>query len=286
MIELTGERLSATINPFGAELTSLRDAEGRELMSDGDPAFWTGRAPLLFPIVGRLNGDVYRYEGKEYALPQHGFARRQAFTVFDSGPGLVVLRLTANDETRAVYPFSFTLDAEFAIQDATLTIGVTVINRGPHAMPVSFGFHPAFAWPLPYGAPREAHKILFETEQPQPIRAVAGGLIAPELRSTRVEGRRLALDDALFAADALIWDRTSNRSLRYGPPEGPALEISYDAPQLGIWTKPGARFLCVEPWWGHADPEGFDGDIWQKPGIRRFDPGEVQTFTMKVTLSD
>lgn len=153
MIEIASECLTATINPFGAELTSLRDAGGRELMSDGDPAFWTGRAPLLFPIVGRLNGDVYRYEGREYALPQHGFARRQAFTLFDSGPGRVVLRLADNDETRAVYPFAFTLDAEFVIEGATLAISVTVVNRGPRAMPASFGFHPAFAWPLPYGAP-------------------------------------------------------------------------------------------------------------------------------------
>src|SRR4051812_31657174 len=129
MIEIASDQLSAVINSFGAELSHLRDARGLELMTDADPAFWTGRAPLLFPIVGRLSGDRYRLDGQEYALPQHGFARRKAFEVTAHGASRAVLRLTDNDATRAVYPFRFTLDAAYTLEGATLAIDVIVTNR-------------------------------------------------------------------------------------------------------------------------------------------------------------
>ena len=114
-IEIAAEGLSAAINPLGAELISLKDADGRELMTDADPAFWTGHAPILFPIVGRLNGDVLRLDGVDYAMKQHGFARRQMFAVVARDAASATFRLTANDETRASYPFDFALD--IAVRD-------------------------------------------------------------------------------------------------------------------------------------------------------------------------
>ncbi|UYY57445.1 aldose 1-epimerase family protein [Sphingomonas sp. S2-65] len=287
MIEIASDQLSAAINPFGAELSHLRDASGRELMTDADPAFWTGRAPLLFPIVGRLSGDRYRLDGQEYALPQHGFARRQAFEVAAQSASRAVLRLTDNDATRAVYPFAFTFDAAYTLDGATLAIDVTVTNRDDRPMPASFGFHPAFAWPLPFGLPREAHRILFEKPEPAGLAAIVpGGLIGPQRLPSPLHARELPLDDALFAHDALVWTELESRKLRYDGGSGPGLDIGFEGmPKLGIWTKPGARFICVEPWHGIADPEGFDGEIWDKPGMLRFEPAEARTFSMQVTLA-
>ena len=79
LIAIANEGLIARINPLGAELWSLADRDGREYLTDADPAFWTGRAPLLFPIVGALNGGRYRVDGNEHALPKHGFARTSRF---------------------------------------------------------------------------------------------------------------------------------------------------------------------------------------------------------------
>lgn len=270
---------------MGAELVSLRDPDGRELMTDADPAFWTGHAPILFPIVGRLNGDRYRLDGATYSLPQHGFARRRSFALAEQTAASVRFRLEDDAETRAVYPFSFALDVIHAIDGATLTTTVTVTNRDTRDMPASVGFHPAFAWPLPYGAPREAHRITFDQDEPSLLSAVAGGLIAAEPRPSPLEGRELPLADALFTDDALVWDRIESRSVRYGADEGPALEIAFpNTPKLGIWSKPGARFVCVEPWHGIADPAGFDGEIWEKPGMSRVEPGRTRDFVMAVTL--
>lgn len=287
MIEIGSEALNAVINPLGAELWSLRDAGGRALMTDADPAFWSGRAPLLFPIVGRLMDDRYRLDGKEYALPQHGFARRQTFALIDQAPDRAVLRLIDNAETRAVYPFAFALDAAFSLRGATLAMDVTVTNTGDVAMPASFGFHPAFAWPLPYGAAKAAHRITFAEDEPGQLAAIVkGGWMDADGWESPVEGRVLALHDALFERDALVWNPVRSQSLAYGAEGGPQLVCDFpDTPALGLWMKPGARYLCIEPWHGIADPYGFDGEIWDKPLMQRYAPGESKTFTMRVTLA-
>lgn len=286
MIDIASAELSASINPLGAELSHLRDAEGRELMTDADPAFWSGRAPLLFPIVGRLVDDRYRVDGKEYPLPQHGFARRQPFELIEHAADRALFRLSDNEETRAVYPFAFTLDAAFTLQGATLATDITVTNSGDRDMPASFGFHPAFAWPLPFDRPRADHRILFEKAEPADLSAIIlGGWIAPDSWPSPLDGRELILTDALFERDALVWDSLESQSLRYDGGEGPGLEIGFAGmPKLGIWTKPGARYVCIEPWHGIADRQGFAGEIWDKPGILRFAPGESRTFSMQVTL--
>lgn len=286
MIEITNGRLTARINPLGAELSSLTDADGRQLMTDADPAFWTGRAPLLFPIIGRLVDDRYRVNGRTYELPQHGFARRQMFDLVDQSDDSVRFRLTDSDVTRAVYPFAFTLDAVFTLDDATLSIDIIVTNSGDVPMPASFGFHPAFAWPLPWGGAKEDHRITFAADEPGALSAIVeGGWIAPEGRPSPLDGRVLHLKDSLFDRDALIWNPVASQSVRYDAGQGAALEVAFpDTPALGIWTKPGAHFVCIEPWHGIADPVGFDGEIWDKPGILRFGPGQSRSFTMRVTL--
>lgn len=283
LVSIASDNLSAAIDPFGAELVHLRDAEGRELMSDGDPAFWSGHAPLLFPIVGRLNDDAYRLDGTAYPMPQHGFARRMAWEVIASARDRAAFRLTDTDATRAVYPFAFELVAEYALAGAQLSIDVTVANRDTRAMPASFGFHPAFAWPLPYGRPRDAHRLTFARAEPAGLARLHAGLVLPERVASPLDGRELPLSDAVFANDALVWESVESTAVRYGADTGPALEIGFpDTPMLGVWSKPGARFVCVEPWHGIADPAGFDGDIRDKPGMMSFAPGAARTFSMRV----
>ncbi len=286
MIEIASDALTATINPLGAELTSLKDAQGRELMTDADPAFWTGHAPLLFPIVGELASGHYRLDDRSYALPRHGFARRLPFDTVLAKPDHAFFRLTDSaEQTHAAYPFFFNLYIEYRLEGATLVMAVVLVNLTDRDLPASFGFHPAFAWPLPYGQPREAHAITFARDEPAPLKQLEDGLIAIENRPSPVAGNRLALRDALFEDDALIWEGTASQSLVYGADAGPSLRIEWtNMPNLGIWTKPGAGFVCIEPWAGIADRAGFSGDIRDKPGIVRIPSTESIAWTMRVTL--
>ena len=286
LIHIASPHLSAAINPLGAELTQLRDADGRELMTDADPAFWTGHAPLLFPIVGRLNGDTLRIDGAEYPMKQHGFARRSMFELGGRTDAKACFVLKDDADTRAAFPRAFALSVTYAIVDATLAFTIMIENRETErSLPASFGFHPAFAWPLPYGQPREDHRIVFDADEAPTIRKLTASLVDPAPRPAPLDARTLVLTDALFAEDALVWDQVRSQGVRYGAPNGPQLRIDFpDTPMLGIWSKPGAAFVCIEPWHGIADPQGFTGDIADKPGIFMLRPGEVRHIVMTVTL--
>lgn len=279
--------LTAQVNPLGAELSTLRDPSGHELLWDGNPTFWNGRAPLLFPIVGALAGGTYRVADKTYALSRHGFARRKRFEVLRASPAAVLLRLKSDEETRALYPFCFQLQVRFAIADSTLLVTTLVINEGHGPMPASFGYHPAFRWPLPFGAAREMHGIEFDLEEPAPIRRLDGvGLVTPVRYPTPIQARRLPLADELFVDDVVILDALRSQRVTYGAATGPRLIVQFpDTPYLGLWSKPGAPFICIEPWHGMADPVAFSGDFTAKPGVFIVPPGEQREFRMEVTLA-
>lgn len=283
-VTITDGTLTAAINPLGAELSSLTDAAGREWMTDSDPAYWAGRAPLLFPIVGALNGGCYRLEGAEHAMGQHGFARRRVFEMVERSADTVRFRLTADAETRAIYPFDFVLEAAFVVRGGIIEIAAYVTNAGDVPMPASFGFHPAFAWPLPGEAGKAGHVVEFDAAEPDMLAQLKDGAIAPVDRPSPLEHdqRTLPLSDTLFAQDALIWMHPRSQAVTYRGPAGQSLRVTFpDVHQLGIWTRPGARFVCIEPWWGHADPAGFDGDLRDKPGMLTFAPGETRRFAMQ-----
>jgi galactose mutarotase-like enzyme len=277
--------LAAQIDPLGAQLSTLRDSEGRDLLWHGDPSVWAGRAPILFPIVGTLAGGSYRLGTQRFALSRHGFARGKRFETLLATPTRAAFRLRADESTLAVYPFQFELDVSFTVEGATLLVSASVRNAGTQDMPASLGLHPGFRWPLPYGHARAAHFIELEVDEPDAIRRITSdGLLSPEPHPTPIVNRRLPLTDALFIDDVVILDPVRSRAVRYGADGGPQLEIRFpDSQYLGVWTRPGAPFICIEPWQGVTDPAGFTGDIWHKPGIFVVPPGASHALNMEIT---
>lgn len=285
-VTISSPSLQAQVSENGAELVRLQDGQGRDLLWDGNPDYWTGRSPLLFPIVGRVRNDRIRVGGLEYALPKHGFARTSRFEIEDASTSQCRFSLRSDEATLKQYPFLFRLDVAYGIEEATLTITASVANDGPSTMPVSFGFHPAFRWPLPFGAQRETHVIRFEREEVAPIRRPVDGLISRDAETSPLHGRTLSLRDSLFEADALVFDRLESRSVTYGASSGGSIRVDFpDMPHLGIWTKPGAGFICIEPWQGHADPEGFSDEFAVKPGAVLIQPGKTRDFTIGITVN-
>jgi galactose mutarotase-like enzyme len=292
-VSINSGDLTARIDPLGAQLSSLqlsslKSRAALDLLWDGDPAVWAGRAPLLFPIVGVLAAGVYRLGSNSYALPRHGFARGRLFSIEDAAASSATFKLTADDATLEVYPFRFELEVRYELVATTLSVTAAISNRGDADMPASFGFHPGFRWPLPFGSPRSAHFIEFASAEPAPVRRIdTQGLLTPEMHPTPIVGRRLCLDDALFQEDVLIFDRLESRSVIYGSGSGPRIRIGFpDAVYLGVWTKPGAPFICIEPWHGITDPEGFSGDFRGKPGVFVVKTGQSFSTRMDITLMD
>lgn len=285
-ISLSNGILTATIATKGAELQSLQDSQGREWLWQADPAVWPRHAPILFPIVGKAAGNQIRVGDTLYPISQHGFARDNEFEIVAQSPARVTLRLVSDEATCRHYPFDFALEMTYALDGSTLHQSAVITNPGADTLPASLGFHPGFAWPLPgTEATQTDHVILFDKDEPADIRRLGPDGVEPEGRPTPVVGRRLALDPSLFDDDAMIFDTLESRALWFGVPGRPGLRVAFpDMPYLGLWMKPGAPFLCIEPWQGHAAPEGFAAEVGAMPGMMHIAPGASATRHMAVTL--
>jgi galactose mutarotase-like enzyme len=280
--------LSATIAAQGAELVSLKDAAGAELLWQAGPE-WPRHAPVLFPIVGRLAGDTLRHNGASYRLTQHGFARDSLFECIEHADDRIVLRLRDNEKTRAAYPFAFQLDLIYRLDADGLSVTSRVTNPGTEALPFCIGAHPAFRWPLTEGVAKDHYALTFEADEASTVRTIVDGLLGPPAPSP-LDGRALALRNDLFAHDALVFPAVASRAVRFAALDAHAapraLRVSWRGyTDLGLWSRPaGAPFLCIEPWRGMASPKGWDGPFVEKPGIVLLPPGEAIDFEWRVAV--
>jgi galactose mutarotase-like enzyme len=284
-VTISNRDVTATVRGFGAELVRLQDGDGRDYLWSGDPAWWASFSPILFPIVGEVKGGSLTVDGKAYAMERHGFARRSNFEVILREASRCAFRLRPSDVTRAQYPFDFELRLDYEIAGRTLAMRAGISNAGSAPMPASFGFHPAFRWPLSADLPKPAYSIEFDKPETAPVERPLDGLLSGDPRPSPVVGKRLALDDSLFEDGALIFDRLESRRVVYRASTGPGLAVSFDAlPHLGIWTRPGAGFVCIEPWQGYASPKDFDGELRDKPGMLSIAPGTTRQLEMRIEL--
>ncbi|TNB47568.1 aldose 1-epimerase family protein [Martelella lutilitoris] len=284
-VRIANEDLAVTVSPLGAETQSLKTADGRDWLWDGDPEFWTGRAPILFPIVGKAPEDRVEIDGKTFAMKQHGFARKSLFTLEEQTATLCRFVLTDTHETRQSYPFAFRLAIEHVLEGKTLTVSATVENRNERPMPFGFGFHPAFCWPMPGMDKGHVHHIsLANRNEPAMIRLRDGLLDLAPLPSPFSEGI-LALDHDYFEDDAMIFPEGAGDRLTFSAEDGPALHFAFEGlPNLALWTKPGAPYICVEPWHGMAAANGKGGALEARPFTKILPPGESTCFSWSVEI--
>ncbi len=284
-VPLASDGARAMIALRGAEPVAW-SVDGRDLLWSGDPAHWNRSAPVLFPVVGACAGGAIRVGGRAHPMPRHGFARDLPFAVVDRAPDRVRLRLEDGPGTLPHYPFAFVLEVEAALSAAALTLAFTVVNPGAAPLPYALGFHPAFPLPLADGAP-EPHRVTFEAEEdPRVPDITPDGLLREGARRLPFQGRALPMSSDLFAQDALVLRDARSRWMRLEAPSGAAIAVeAEDFPHLVLWTRPGAPFLSLETWTGHADPEGFSGDIADKPGMRLLAPGASAAHRARLAWS-
>jgi galactose mutarotase-like enzyme len=270
--------ISATVKAAGAELCSLKNIQGLELLWQAGLE-WPRHAPLLFPIVGRLKNDQLRHDGKVFPMRQHGFARDLRFDWLERGADSCKLALSDNAETRSHYPFAFRLTVTYTLSKTGLNFSIEVANTGEEILPASIGVHPAFNWPLLAGLSKGSYCLTFSNQERAPIRRLKDGLLQPASESTPIVGKVLALSERLFDDDAVILDQPASRSVRYAADYGPSVEVSWNGfRELRIWSKVGgAAFLYIQRWYGFASPWDFDGEFNDKPGLMRTAPAATRS---------
>jgi galactose mutarotase-like enzyme len=272
-IRLTSGGSSATISTFGAEPLTW-SIDGHDLLWSGDPAFWPRVSPVLFPTVGRVRGGKLRVDGKTYPMTIHGFAPESEFLVADRSDNTVRFVLEDNEETRRHYPFAFRLEVAYRLTEGALSTEFRVVNPGSRALPFALGFHPGFCWPFGEGG-REGHAIEFEAAEEPFVPVITGkGLFSDEKRPVPLQGRRLPLDEKVLAKEALCFLEAASRFVRFIGPAGAVRISAENFSHWALWSLPGAPFVSIEAWTGHGDPDGFAGDITDKPSMRFLEPGD------------
>ena len=278
---LENESLRVTVSDAGAELTGVYDKARRtERIWTGDPAVWNRHAPILFPFVGKVINGKYRIGAQEYAMKtQHGFARDMDFACVEETTDAVAHRLTATDQTRLIYPYEFRLNVRHRLAGKTLRVEWTVENLGGARMYFSIGGHPGFL--LPEGVRKEDCSILFPgTSGLKYISASKAGYALPETKT--LSGCAVPYQKDI--PDTWIFEDNQVKQVGIATPDGQPYVMLHceQFPMLAVWANPKGPFICLEPWFGRTDDEGFSGTIDQKKGIQALESGEKKKIAYAI----
>ena len=138
-MKLENERYIVTFVEKGGEIQSFTDKEtGIQYMWQGDEAYWSGKNPSLFPMVGNTYTNDYTIDGKSYAMKNHGLIRYATLTCRQDDGKQVVMELNSNEDTKKQYPFDFHYEIAYELKDNKLTITYCITNTGDKEMPFSF----------------------------------------------------------------------------------------------------------------------------------------------------
>lgn len=279
--KIENSELSVTIKHLGAELCSIQNQDKKEYMWQADPAFWAKHAPILFPIVGTLKDNCYRYQKQDYQLSRHGFARDMNFKVLESSKTKVTFSLEHNEETLAMYPFQFELQISYGLEKSTLIVDYKVVNNGKTIMPFSIGAHPAFALEGNFND----YSLVFEKDEQLTYHLLANDLLSDHTKTLDLTDKKLDLSYDLFANDALIFKSIPSKELTIQQKGKDILKVAYSGfPDLGIWTKMQAPFICIEPWYGYSDTQNATGDLFNKEGIQTLQPEQSFNAQYKIEI--
>ena len=265
---IENEFLTCEINDKGAELHSLKSKEnGKEYIWYGREEIWYGQAPILFPVIGQLNGDRYFLNGKEYKMPKHGFARKMLFDVLECKGNKAVFSLRHSEETLEKFPFEFELVATFELIGRSIKNTITVFNKSEKTMYFSLGAHPGFNCRVGDIIEFEKNETVF-TE-----RIDKTNMLMDEKFPCLENEKEIVITKEIFEPDALIISGLKSKKLRIkGENE---IEFTFgDCPVLGIWAKPGAPYVCIEPWYGINDSHEVKSDISLKREIRSLEANQ------------
>ena len=285
MVILDDGVLRLEVAPLGAEMRSLRrHGTPFEYLWQGDPAVWPHRAPHLFPIVGRLKSDAFVYGRRTFRLGQHGFARDRMFAVGEATGTAATFVLRDDAATLASYPFHFRLAVTYRLDRGAVEIAYEVENLGDDEMPFSIGAHPGFSCPVADREQAREYVLEFERAETAARFIVEDGLVSRQSEFALRGESVLPVGAGLFDRGALVFkDLVSRRVRLVGRTPGPGVELGFKGfPYFGVWSKPGAPFVCLEPWCGIADAPDATGHLEDKEGIVRLSPGS--TFARIVTI--
>lgn len=285
---IENDRLLIEVNAYGGELVRIYDKKKeREVLWNADPDGWARHAPILFPMVGSCYNKEYKYKGKIYKMKgQHGFARDMVFNFESSDKNEIWYSLKDTEETKEVYPFSFCLKVGHELKENKIIVKWVLENLGTEEMLFSIGAHPAFC--MPKGILQKDCGLLFENKELQYILIdqKTGTAIPEKKYNLQTENGFLTIGEHLFDNDALIFENTQVEKVTLTLPEKEKY-VTINAknfPYMGIWSKPNKGFVCLEPWYGRCDNNGFNGELSEKVGVNCIQANEIFEVSYEIEI--
>lgn len=276
------ENFSLAVKEMGAELNSFKSKKtGIEYIWCGNTDIWYGQSPILFPIIGRLLDDKYMLDGKEYTMPKHGIVRKKPFELVENNGDSLVFVQKYDDESLKMYPYKFELKVKFEIKENGLKVTHTVTNLDDKEMYYSFGAHPAFNCEigdrLEFNNDTELYTEKIDHES----------ILIDGIFPVFTDENKLELTKSLFDEDALILsDYNSTEIALKSDNHNRVVNFKFDSPILGIWAKPNAPYVCIEPWWGINDNYDKKDGLSQKRGIMSLNPSESKDFSWEIEITE
>ncbi len=286
---IENEYLICTIESQGAEIRSLKDKQsGKEYIWQIREEVWASSSPVLFPAIGSIKEGKWRYKGVDYAMPKHGIIRHNDDLVFEqTAPEACHFSLAASDKTRMQYPFNFHFKVEYVLEDRKLKMLYHIQNLGEEPMPFICGGHTAYACPLDEETSLSDYVIDFPGKEELLAETLAAsGYLDYKQRRFALENGALRLSDQLFDEDALIFVNVGvNRVSLRKAGESKGLEVHFKGyPHLALWSKPGADYVCIEPWLGLPDREDESIEALQKTTMRILEPRGLFTIGVETVV--
>ncbi len=276
--------LRVGVKEFGAEITSIVSKKSSyEFLWQGNPDIWSGQSPILFPIIGRLLNDSYTLDGKDYTLQKHGFARKLPWVLNSKNIDRMSFILSENEETLKCYPYCFDLIVTYTLEENKLIVSHEVINKNKCDMYFSLGAHPAFNCEI-------GDTLVFDDEENLDTIKIdlEHSLRLSDTCPVLKNEKTITVTKDIFNEDALIFKGVKSKHITLES-KSTARKISFDlgnAPYLGIWAKPGAPYVCIEPWYGVNDSSEKKPDFSQKDDIQKLSPDGTFTFVWKAEFSE
>ncbi|RDY30883.1 aldose 1-epimerase family protein [Lachnotalea glycerini] len=289
--QLENERLILKVNDQGGQLSGIYDKKNeREIIWCADPKYWNRHAPILFPFVGEIFHKQYQYNGIKYPMTAHGFARDAEFLFEKDLDNKIVHTLVSTKETKQIYPFDFKLEVSHSLVDNKVIVEWKVVNMGEKEMLFSIGAHPAFCVPADESEEQKDYYLTFGQKDKLnyiQISQDGGCALYDKIHTLPLADGKHQIGEHLFDDGVLIFEnhQLSEVGIAF-PNKEQYVNIKCNGfPYVGIWTKPNTPFICLEPWYGRCDNEGFTGELKDKTGVQRLSPNEEFIVTYEIVVS-
>ncbi|MGL4570132.1 MAG: aldose 1-epimerase family protein [Clostridium sp.] len=285
---LKNPTIKITASTYGGELHNLTSEKtNTEYLWNGDSSYWKYHAPILFPTVGKVKNGEYQACGETYKLPQHGLARVSEFNMIDQKDDSITFELKYSNETLKVYPYKFSLKINYTLIENGVKVTYLVENLDDKTIYFSIGAHPAFMCPIEKDETMNDYYFEFNEIENSPVMMLTSeGYFVHEEKPYLVDSNIIPISKEVFASDALVFNNLkSNKISLKSKNHNKSLTMDFTGfPYMGLWSMAtGAPFVCIEPWYGHADFYDFTGEFKDKAGIQSLNVSD--TFTCSYTLS-